>query len=337
MINISAITDEMRTAIGTFPIPTFEPEEVTKWAIMRYAAATEDPNPLLVDEEYAKRTRWGGIVAPPCFAENFSPSNRCYREHGGEEEPNPFPFKLPFGSTYYANEDMEFLLPIRPRDTIYCKCVFSDVYEKESTHGAGKLIFLVFDKKYYNQSNEVVTISKWTEALVESPPLAALNKSPSVPGRTVNPAVINHTQIYFDDIDIGVPVPSMEKRISMSTIAKWAGASGDTGRVHFDHEFMKNVFGVPDVFAHGPLNIAYLAQLITNWIGDSGVLKKHSAQLRGNVFPGDIITFEGKVTSKYEQQKERFVECETWAKNQHNQKVTIANSTFTLPSRKRNQ
>jgi acyl dehydratase len=35
--------------------------------IRHFADGLGDTNPLWTDEEYAKRTKWGGIIAPPCF------------------------------------------------------------------------------------------------------------------------------------------------------------------------------------------------------------------------------------------------------------------------------
>ena len=45
----SAIPEELRKAIGTSIMPEFPPEDATIWAILRYVAATEDPNPLWRD------------------------------------------------------------------------------------------------------------------------------------------------------------------------------------------------------------------------------------------------------------------------------------------------
>jgi len=36
-------------------------------SIRRYAQAISDLNPLYLDEEYAKKSEYGGIIAPPTF------------------------------------------------------------------------------------------------------------------------------------------------------------------------------------------------------------------------------------------------------------------------------
>ena len=41
--------------------------EVEKGAIKKFADAVDDGNPLYWDEEYAKNTKYGSIIAPPCL------------------------------------------------------------------------------------------------------------------------------------------------------------------------------------------------------------------------------------------------------------------------------
>ena len=41
--------------------------QVEKGAIERFADAADDQNPLYYDEEYARNSRYGSIIAPPGF------------------------------------------------------------------------------------------------------------------------------------------------------------------------------------------------------------------------------------------------------------------------------
>jgi|SRR5687768_13618588 acyl dehydratase len=51
--------------------------------------------------------------------------------------------------------------------------------------------------------------------------------------------------------------------ISRTTLALFAGASGDHNPIHIDLDAAKSA-GVDDVFAHGMLSMAYLARLLTD-------------------------------------------------------------------------
>lgn len=50
--------------------------------------------------------------------------------------------------------------------------------------------------------------------------------------------------------------------ISRHTLALYCGASGDHNPIHVDIDFAK-ASGMPDVFAHGMLSMAYLGRLLT--------------------------------------------------------------------------
>lgn len=54
--------------------------------------------------------------------------------------------------------------------------------------------------------------------------------------------------------------------ISRTTLALFAGASGDHNPIHIDIDVAKSA-GLEDVFAHGMLSMAYLARLVTDNVG----------------------------------------------------------------------
>ena len=63
MANGSLITDELRKLIGvTLETIVFKVEE---GAIQRYAQAIGDPNPLYNDPDFASKTKYGRLLAPP--------------------------------------------------------------------------------------------------------------------------------------------------------------------------------------------------------------------------------------------------------------------------------
>jgi acyl dehydratase len=332
MAESSLVTKEMKKAIGTWRMPQFAPEDVTIWAVLRYAAATEDPNPLWRDENYAKRTRWGGIITPPTSVQVYNSINRQFREQSGEAWPEVLPFPPPFESTFFASDEFEFLAPIRVGDAISSEAILGDVYEKQSRSGAGRLLFIQYNMAYHNQMGELLARQRCTLISAEAS-APAVAKGGTDQSKSVTSATISPRQVCFEDVGMGFNIPSMTKHVTLTTMLKWAGATGDVGRPHFDLDYMTKVWRMPNVVAHGPLIGAYLAQLITNWIGGWGMLERHSSQYVGNVFPGAVVTFGGKVTHKYVLRGENFVDCETWAKDQGERIVALGKSTVTLPLR----
>ncbi|MFI6387219.1 MaoC/PaaZ C-terminal domain-containing protein [Nonomuraea sp. NPDC050547] len=53
--------------------------------------------------------------------------------------------------------------------------------------------------------------------------------------------------------------------ISRTTLALYAGASGDHNPMHIDLDVARGA-GAPDVFAHGMLSMAYLGRLLTGLV-----------------------------------------------------------------------
>ncbi|MFC4769000.1 MaoC family dehydratase N-terminal domain-containing protein [Effusibacillus consociatus] len=119
--------------------------EVEKGAIRKFADAIGDPNPLYRDEEYAKTTRFGRIVAPPTFSRTFE-----YGEIVG------LTFKKE--GLIHGEQQFEYYKPIFAGDVLFCSTKLADVYEKEGK--LGRMTFLVYEQKGVNESGETVFIAR---------------------------------------------------------------------------------------------------------------------------------------------------------------------------------
>ncbi|ORB31737.1 MaoC/PaaZ C-terminal domain-containing protein [Mycolicibacterium parafortuitum] len=71
------------------------------------------------------------------------------------------------------------------------------------------------------------------------------------------------------DIQVGTELPPLVVApISRTTLALFAGASGDHNPIHVDIDAARAA-GFDDVFAHGMLSMAYLGRLVTSWVPQS--------------------------------------------------------------------
>lgn len=69
-----------------------------------------------------------------------------------------------------------------------------------------------------------------------------------------------------DDLREGVELPPLRlPPITRTTLALFAGASGDHNPIHIDLDVARSA-GLDDVFAHGMLSMAYLGRLLTGWV-----------------------------------------------------------------------
>jgi acyl dehydratase len=112
--------------------------------------------------------------------------------------------------------------------------------------------------------------------------------------------------------------------------AKWAGASGDYDPIHYDRSYVLKQ-KLPDIIVNGRLKIALLSQLMTNWIGPQGFLKKVGASHRGMDIIDDPVTCKGMVTKKYLDNGQHVVECKIWIENKKGEVTAPGNATVILP------
>jgi len=116
----------------------------------------------------------------------------------------------------------------------------------------------------------------------------------------------------MSDITLGTEIPALELApISRATLALFAGASGDHNPIHIDIDFAKKA-GMPDVFSHGMLSMAYLGRMLTNWQPQSQ-LRKFSNRFATITQLQDVITCSGKVVEMLERDGETLARCEIQA------------------------
>ncbi len=139
-------------------------------------------------------------------------------------------------------------------------------------------------------------------------------------------------QLYYEDVAVGSEIVPLVKQPTTRQLVMWAGASGDYSPIHYDKDFAQSR-GLPGVIVHGQLIGSFLGQLMTDWIGEKGMLRKLNCSYRGMNYPGEALTCQGKVTKKYVEDGEHYVECSLWVENPKGEKTVSGKATVILPSR----
>ncbi len=139
-------------------------------------------------------------------------------------------------------------------------------------------------------------------------------------------------KLYFEDVKEGMEIPVLKKHPTTRQLVMWAGASGDFYEIHYDKDFAQGT-GLPGVIVHGWLTFSFLNQMITDWIGEDGRIKKIGVSYRGMHFPCQELVCKGVVKRKYKENGENLVECEIWAENPKGEKTTPGTCIVALPSR----
>jgi acyl dehydratase len=98
-------------------------------------------------------------------------------------------------------------------------------------------------------------------------------------------------------VAVGDAMPVLQlPPISRTTLALFAGASGDHNPIHIDIDFAHKA-GMKDVFAHGMLSMAYLARALTQWVPQKRIVS-YGVRFAAITQLGDRVQCSGKVVEK---------------------------------------
>ena len=76
---------------------------------------------------------------------------------------------------------------------------------------------------------------------------------------------------------VGTELPPQSFDLRRVDLVRYAGASGDFNPIHWNHRVATSV-GLPDVIAHGMLTMATAARIVTDWVGDPGVVVEYGVR-----------------------------------------------------------
>lgn len=129
-------------------------------------------------------------------------------------------------------------------------------------------------------------------------------------------------QLDFQTINVGDILPILVKEpITRTTLALFAGASHDHNPIHIDIDFAKKA-GYKDVFAHGMLGMAYLGQVLTNWVHPTAI-KQFSTRFKAITNLGDVLTCHGEVVKKIVKEEGNFIRLSLSVRNQEGEEKLV--------------
>ncbi|WP_338661264.1 MaoC family dehydratase N-terminal domain-containing protein [Pararoseomonas sp. SCSIO 73927] len=108
--------------------------DVEKGAIRRFCEALGETNPLYLDEEFARRHGYSGVLTPPTFPTTF-------------RLPAPPPWLAPLtnGAILAGEQGFSYARPIVAGDRLECTLYLKDIQEKVGRSG----IMQVFDQELF--------------------------------------------------------------------------------------------------------------------------------------------------------------------------------------------
>jgi hydroxyacyl-ACP dehydratase HTD2-like protein with hotdog domain len=137
---------------------------------------------------------------------------------------------------------------------------------------------------------------------------------------------------YFEDVHEGMELPAMTKAVGTMQMFLYSAVTRNAHRIHYDEKYAQTE-RLPTILVHGPLQGAQLSAFVTAWMGAGGFLKKFSYSNRGMAFPGEPLTFKGRVVKKHRLDGRPAVDLEVWEESAKGERLVPATATVLLPSR----
>jgi hydroxyacyl-ACP dehydratase HTD2-like protein with hotdog domain len=141
------------------------------------------------------------------------------------------------------------------------------------------------------------------------------------------------SQVYFDDVSVGEEIPSLTKDVNTVNILMYVAAVWLMDRIHFDNPYAVKRRGLPDIVAPGNMAGDYYVQLLSDWAGEKGRLRKVGLQFRNFMIPGNVLTCGGRVTAKTVEDGKGRVDLDLWIRNQDGVVCVPGKGVVELPMR----
>ncbi len=230
--------------------------EVTGEAIAKYARACNDDNPA-----YFEPAHPGGIIAPPLFS--VVPAWLALLGVVGDPE-----LQVDLLHLLHSEQDMEFLGPIRPGDTITSRARIASL----ETRPGGETLTVALEA--HNQDAQPVGRMLFGAFI-----------------RTGGGGRTGDGEQRSPKVERGEPLFAVSQVIDPDQSLRYAQASGDRNPIHTD-EAVARMAGLRGPILHGLCTMAFGARVIVErpCAGEPTRLRRLRVRFARPVYPGQTIT-----------------------------------------------
>ena len=147
----ATVPKEVLAMIGAEKVRQYD---VTKRDIRCFAQAIGEADPIHFDEDYAKSTEYGAIIAPPLFCQTFTFEDVPLNQLPSDGSPIEMDVPVPAQRTVGGGSCYEFFRRVGVGDKITARSTLKDVFVKEGR--SGRLYFIIVETEFSNHEEELV-------------------------------------------------------------------------------------------------------------------------------------------------------------------------------------
>ena len=360
--------EEVRNLLGRpLRIPGPWNHEATLDTIRHYSLGIGDDNPLWCDEAYAGTGPYGGIVGPPTWlysnwAAGIGPGFGGLQAFhaGGRWDIKRY---VRAGDRVVAEAKMTELRDVQGRRSGRMLIQVGEVVYR-TTDGE---VLAVHEARAFRLPRRSAGGGLNYES--KPPQHYTAEEYERIESAVLNYKRRGAERLYWEDVSEGDPLPVMAKgpldlptmiayyagnlqmyrtvdlairnrrfarenpdRVPNNRPIEWALEATAPGLGHHDVRVAQSV-GMPGVYDNGWMRIGWMGQLVTDWIGDHGVLTNLDVSIRLPNVIGDTLWCTGKVASKSDADGQHLVHLEIWGDRQDGETSCKGTAVVALPSR----
>ena len=311
-----------RTLLGVeFPS---DPVIVDSGAILRYCNATSITASIHTDREAARASGYHDLVAPITM----------YPSMAQRQRPD---IKLKFGRTQlFSSESIEALAPLCAGDEVRATTHLKEVYAK--TGRSGTMVFVVWETTLTNQREEKIASIQDSYVRWGEPGLSPYASQYGDLGKHEEEVSYwrggeRAVASYYEDVEVGDELGPQEKIVTMDSVREFETALGrGMGPSFFTDPKAAKREGLPGVIVPGPMSMALMNQLLSNWAA-GGWVKKLDVVFRQTVRQNRLLRVRGVVTDKNHVDAKSQVECDVYLETEEGDRLVGGQAVILLPTK----
>jgi len=320
------VSPQTRTAVEPRPRRPWV-TMVTPDALTHFAWSIGDANPLWVDGVHAAGSRWGGLIAPPCFLYAVDETTVAPGHEGRERVYTNVAWTW-FDAIHAGDELAVDLVLIEETETEWRRerGVPIQVGEARFSRVGGPLIATARTRcARPTPADETLTDIEdrsehwYTSEELEAIEIDVLSETP----RGADDRI-------WEDVQVGDPVGSVVKGpLSVMDVVAWHAGTQGVSAQPLGH----STGGLSEGRATGPQFVSWAANAVTNWVGDNGFVHRLTVEMDELVPLGDTTWWQGEVVSTPTVGERPLVELVLRSVNQLGTSIGRGTAIVALPSR----
>lgn len=269
-------------------------------AIGQFADAIGDANPVYRDETAARAAGYTAIPAQPTFVTRF---RMPFAEAGLDPE---------HSQVLHGEQEYSYTRPLVAGDTLDVRHSVASIRQSGR---AGGMAILTLEQWLDDLDGQRVGLGKAIIIVRDLDPNAAAGAASASSKPAADPQ--------------GERVSSLTKTVTQEQINAYADVSGDHNPIHINPDAARSV-GLSGTIAHGMLSMAFLGELLTDWLATQpergGYVSRLRVRFQGMVSPGDTITCSGVLGPI----NDNVQKLDLWINNQRGERVTTGDADVTF-------